>query len=374
MGKLFHISILIITVIIGCADQDMEGALDFSSHTVQARDIEVSVDLILNSDYSGAFYVGKIGDVNTDDRKRIYISDKITLAIKRFSEEGTYEMDIGRRGRGMGELMDFNSMMLAQDRLIAHDLVNRKLVYYHLNGRTAEEKKGIIDPDFPLGKLIHLNDHSQIAFLSLHRLNAESINYIHPYDHELNRVAASFGDYHQFKLSKVEPFNHLSMINAGNIAVDPKNNLYITPWVYSGVVYYFPFDSVNNKWRQASIIRGYTLNEESIVENVPDSDYRLSFHGRYFTGKLNHVSVGLFVRGNRVFHFTQMREDDVPQLGVEIFDKDGKFLSYNAITNDFHTSESIPSLEVLHMDQDNNFYLLVNPENILYRFQLPTEI
>jgi hypothetical protein len=81
------------------------------------------------------YMFSRISAVAVDDGGRIYVLDYSDAELRVFDRAGKHIRTIGRRGQGPGEFIaPFSLGITAQNTIMVHDLMNRRISYFSLDG------------------------------------------------------------------------------------------------------------------------------------------------------------------------------------------------------------------------------------------------
>lgn len=114
--------------------KELENVTLFSPDTQSADTIELVREQVFERN-EDVFINGYIGEMAVDERDRVYITaTKLGVVnIYVFDREGNYLTNIGREGRGPGELESIGSISIENDRLYLFDPRLQKFMIYSLD-------------------------------------------------------------------------------------------------------------------------------------------------------------------------------------------------------------------------------------------------
>lgn len=113
---------------------ELENLAVFSPDTQSADTVELVREQVFESN-EDVFINGYIGEMAVDERGRLYITATKpgVVNIYVFDQEGNYLTNIGREGRGPGELESIGSISIKNDRLYVFGPRLQKFLIYSLD-------------------------------------------------------------------------------------------------------------------------------------------------------------------------------------------------------------------------------------------------
>jgi hypothetical protein len=154
----------------------------------------------------------KVGEITTDSKNNIYVSDDYAYSVKRFNPDGIFQHEFGRRGKQDGEFRSFLFRMIcSKDTLAISELGNSRVLFFTSDGKFIRKFSvagTIVDIVF---------DEKRRIYTSLMPLSKKNGDYVLLYDN-LGRMVSSVFLQH---LSTEKSFNMVQL------AIDKKNNLIV---------------------------------------------------------------------------------------------------------------------------------------------------
>ena len=346
---------------------------------VPISDLHVELTLWLETAGEGDIHFGHIGNMRTDNEGNFYISDLISQSVKKLDRNGRFVQEIGKRGRGIGELMSIKSFNIVAGtngfkNVIVTDNVSRQINFYSLEGSLVSTHRMPNGTEFPKGSFqtyIDNNTHNHLFLYKLHERAPGENCLFHRFKFDFSKKEACFGDFRELKYHRNDTFHYLSQVHPGHMVVDGDSTIYYTPRFYDGLIYKYTKESLEGEWKISGIISGLVYHTKPFAENKEPEDYHVSYKGQRFYGKLLNQSVGFFKTSDGLIHFTRITvPGGVTWFGAEKYNKEGEFQEYLRIRfSEFENDYK--GLDVLHLDKDDYYYLVNNRKlpNI-YRFRL----
>lgn len=275
---------------------------------------------------------GILWDIAVDSEGCVYVSDPKAFNIKKFSGEGKFLKEIGRKGEGPGEFSHLSFIEIVKDKLIA--LSDRKFSFFTLKGEFIkfipwEIKKGLPE------EIEALSDGKIVMEIKEPFMGPKSrnIHYINLYDSELNYIKTVY----QKDLGEVK------FVKRGN--------------AFLSVIQKYPLEI---KWSispEGKIILGFNDKYEiSVIDPMKGEIF--SFHRKHKPVKvskserekfLKNKNLGIEVseykpvfddikvdsEGNIWVHLYRENSEE-ENTTFDVFSKDGKFINTVRIVNGYY--------------------------------------
>lgn len=102
-------------------------------------------------------FIGSVSDFSVDSQGNLWLLDGRNCNIKKYDEKGRFLKSISNKGRGPGELLLPASIFVSKDELYVLDLMLRKLMIFHKNGRYKQSL------DMKYSRLIKLSMNKELV-------------------------------------------------------------------------------------------------------------------------------------------------------------------------------------------------------------------
>ncbi len=214
-------------------------SLETKSEVIYTFNLAIGV-----SDQSEDYLLGKPIGIRTDSKGYIYIADRAQMKIKKFTNDGIFVEDIGRRGRGPGEFQDINTFEITpSEDFIIVDRGNLRYSSITKSGEQIFTEPIEIKPEWQFypDDIDFVND----TLISLFQEGA-SIEYAPRFQRDLFYLHS---DDLSTKLGSFFPFEDLDGLDdnfswihflgrPGSFVINnDKTKLFYSPEIYTGILY-----------------------------------------------------------------------------------------------------------------------------------------
>ncbi|MDZ7773020.1 MAG: 6-bladed beta-propeller [Balneolaceae bacterium] len=315
--------------------------------------------------------------IRTDSENRIYVAT-MNNSIRVFGPEGKYLKNIGRRGRGPGEFIGITAMAIGNnDELIVYDGRLRRLTKFFNFGDSLKSQT-LQHPTWTASNLVPL-PNEQFASVSIsapwiyeYADDLDPVDYqdkpVHLIDgYSWERIRSFFNVYDNMQFDKEKPVEaRFAMWGDYNLAKLNDSILAITHEITDGSIYL-----VNINSGEVREVQGHFTGRDSY--EMLDWQYRRS----YRENRVNLVtasatpntsqivyqirlrSTALLANDKWVLHFVQTAEGSQGEKNaytIELLDKEGKYLGYTSIEDDFTPRLETTIFFPKHLDDQNRLY------------------
>lgn len=303
--------------------------------------------------------------LKTDSIENVYIKDKSSQSIRKFSPNGEFICNIGNLGRGPGEFQDIISFEIINDKIKIFDRGNQKFSEFDINGNFIKDYR-ISDEYlscFSLTKLtaseIFALDISQIFNDEKFLIKIFSKDY--EVIHELGEIDKIVKN--DFWEKRILAFKKLKLC-----LVDT-SNIYFTKGLFDGNIYHL--QKMNMQWRliknqykklKHKASQNIDLEEAKRMYKTQKFKYPLAImsgSGSQNAIKVNNISLGLFKYSESDlihFHITCIGRNKY-LFFVDVIDKNLNLLNTIELGNYNTSNVHMFKKEILHIDRDLNFYI-----------------
>ncbi|MDZ7773022.1 MAG: 6-bladed beta-propeller [Balneolaceae bacterium] len=312
--------------------------------------------------------------IRTDSENRIYITT-MNNSIRVFSPDGKYLKNIGRRGKGPGEFISISAIAVGKnDELIAYDGRLGRLTWFYNFGDSLKSLN-LTHPDWTGSDIVPLPNNQfasvEIQFPWIYEVaDIDFVDYkdrlIHLIDGDSwEKTRSLFNVYDHMMFDKEEPVEaRFAMGGDYQLAKLNDTTLAITHKISDGSIYL-----VNTKSGYVREVQGHFAGHDSY--EILEWQYRRSYHeNRYnmvtasatpntstLVYQIKLRSRALLANNKWLLHFVQTAEGNNTTYNIEFIDKDGNYLGYTPIRDDFTTrQDDSPVFVAMHLDNQNQLY------------------
>ncbi len=298
-------------------------------------DVTISQELKIGElDGPEEFLFANIADVAVNSKGDIYVADSRLNEIRKFDKGGEYLLTIGRPGQGPGEFRSVSILTInSQDDLIAFDGRSDHISVFSDNGEHKKTIQQLMTDLWIAPSKIFVTEKGYVFFGK----PINSLKLFHEFDQEWN-LTESYIDY---EFIDNREFEEVSLDFYPDYCFFQENgNILYTKYYYDNQIFVYKNRKLEKIIRrEADIIKPYEIivfhdmNKAMNMQNDPKyQDYDIKLLGRRiaFFGKSFQNSLGLFqLSDGHIVNFMRMRKSkDVRELGVELYDSEGRFLKY----------------------------------------------
>lgn len=366
LNLLLH-QILIVVVCIFYIDNE----LTYGQAQNNAISIEYIEEWVIGDDASDPleYSLGQPWDVACDSNSNIFIADRGSMNIKAYNNEGKYLRTIGKRGRGPGEFMSFQTIYInSNNYLIVVDDVNYRISKFTNTGELVEEytmPKNEQDLFF-FNQIAQSNGDHYLAVYKKYGGAGDADEIFHIYSNNFEEKIYSFGSFQKLGYPQGGFSEAMARLVVGSISFINETSFLLAPSLYSGTIY--QFEKNNNKdWNLVKEINGHSTKEpayEDYGRNTDKENAKSIFtpQGK-LQGYINVSSEGIFkLKNGKIIHFTFTKiRDGVNknkwQFGAELFDQKLNYKGYYPLH--VFNENIIPFIPTVKTkDNEDNFYMI----------------
>ena len=279
------------------------------------------------------FLFVNIADVAVNSKGDIYVADSRLNEIRKFNKGGEYLLTIGRPGQGPGEFQSVSNLtMNNRDDLIAFDAIPRRFSVFSDNGEYKTTQQSMMDLSIAPSKIFVTNE----GYIFFGKAD-NSLELFHEFDQDWNLTKSAI----DYEFIDNREFEEVSLIfNPGYCFFQENGNILYTKYHYDNQILSYKNGELEKIIRkEADIIKPYEIivfhdmNKAVNMQKDPkyqDYDIGLFGPGIAFFGISFQNSLGLFqLSDGHIVNFISTRKSkDVRELGVELYDSEGRFLKY----------------------------------------------
>lgn len=264
--------------------------------------------------------------VAVDSTGRVYVADNQIPAIQVYDATGRHLRTIGREGRGPGEFHEIGELAVHGDTLTVVDRAG--IDQFSLGGASIASYQIESGGYTPRGLLRHPGGK---WILGWHQRRGGADSLLHVYTRGFESTEMAFVRGTRYTDDNVASRSTLTF-KFGSIGVNEDGHVLFAPYLYEGEIGQYAV--VDGSWTQTGTLTGYTERSAYEYEKV-SSDAPRTMEAQVHTsskGSFNvmyyNKSLGLFRRGDHIFHFTSIAREDRRLFGVEIYDSEGELKGY----------------------------------------------
>lgn len=272
-----------------------------------------------------------IDDIEVRDNGNLIISEVMRGVVTELSPDGSFLRRIGRQGDGPGEFRRPLMIEMIGDSLFLFDNLNSRLSIY---GEAGEYTKSVSTEHSMSNDLHRIEDG--FLNINLEQLNADDISVYSILDDEFNRMDAQRITLEDILKPYYQPvLKNMFFSDAMHSARTSKNTFLLTPQLYKGKIYEYTLSlpdglSLTDSLTGLQVDELYYESDKFFDINAYNPDNQDVINVR-----LKSLSLGLFVlEDGRVVHFVMKDNEEVREIGVELFGADRDFLGYKPIKTD----------------------------------------
>ena len=309
--------------------------------------------------------IGRMGHIKTDKNKKIYISDEMSLYIKVFNPNGTFDKNIGGRGQAPGQFQEITDFVIMGDSVLVFDRTLSVVHILDLDGKFIGSKK-ISSKSHVFPALVYSFGNKMIF---LNKSDNDN-NFLTINDFDKKESVLNFSD---IDLSDDNFFNGFVRWVPGHVAVH-QDKIYYAPALYTDKIYVSEFK--DNKWNM-SYMKGFTefekpytsLDEKSSKEYLKTlSNYGdFGYKDKKYLATIHTFSNGVYTFKNKIllnFIGTSTIKQKKTNLFVEVFDiKTALSIGYGEIKSLQKLDNTVitkPRLLPQYKDENDVFYVIDN--------------
>lgn len=299
---------------------------------------------------------GSISHVLTTDKEELILFDKLNQRVLVTDSAGLLLHSLRNFGRGPGEFINVTQMGLISNdsySFYLYDEGNSKILLY--------DKLFLYVKEYNLNYNIigasdsfYISDSiDEIIFLAKMSNKFENGDCLfHHFSILMQRVVKCTGDSKVLINESDEMYELFLQARTGRF-VKKEDSIYFSPRIYDGNIYRYQISELGLMFSKK--IGGYRNISRILLENADPPQYRLSYKGNVFSGRIGSESVGLFVYSNQLVHFTKLVGENGELLfGAEIHKGDTGVLTYVTLLESIENDLS--NIDVLHFSKNGILY------------------
>jgi hypothetical protein len=298
-----------------------------------------------------------IVDANINSKGDIYVADRGLNEIRKFNKDGEYLLTMGRKGQGPGEFQDIRTIAVnSHDDLIVFDSMLRRISIFSDNGEHIKTTK-ILMPDSWINPSKIFATNAKNVFFGI---ISNSLKLFHEFDRDWH-ITESYIDYEIVDNKEFEERFLGGFL--GYCWFQDNGDILYTKYFYDNQIFtYNNKELVKIVRRKSDIKKPYEVQvfhdvEKALAIKDPEYDLRAFGRGIAFLGKTHQCSVGLYqLSDGHIVNFLYLRRSkDIKELGVELYDSEGKFLKYSKLRENLYYN-------IRYMDSSDLFYAIEREE------------
>ena len=276
----------------------------------------------------------QIVDIAVNSKGDIYVADSRLNEIRKFDKDGKYLLTVGRPGQGPGEFQSVKTLSVNRhDDLIAFDDRLGRISVFSDNGEHKKTTQKLMTDSWIIPSRIFDTDSGYVFFGKL----SNSLRLFHTFDRDWN-IVDSHIDYEFIDNKEFEEHNLGGF--PGNCYFPNNGGILYTKYYYDNQIFIYKDNGLVKMVRRESDIKNpyevQVFHDAQKIRNMKweqGYDFKMYGPGIFFIGKTHLVSGGIYQLsdGYIVNFLTLRRSKGVWELGVELYDPEGKFLHYTKL-------------------------------------------
>jgi len=303
------------------------------------------------------FLFVSIVDATVNSKGDIYVADRGLNEIRKFNKDGEYLLTMGRKGQGPGEFQDIITVAVnSHDDLIVYDHMLKRISIFSDKGEHIKTTKILFPDSWIDPSKIFVTNAKYLLFGKL----GNSLKLFHEFDRDWN-ITESYIDY---EIIDNKEFEELILgISLGHCWFQDNGDILYTKYFYDNQIFtYKNKELVKIVRRESDIKKPYEIQVFHDVEKAraikdPEHDLRAFGPGIAFLGKIHQCSLGLYqLSDGHIVNFLYLRRSkDIKELGVELYDSEGKFLKYSKLGENLYYN-------IRYLNSSDLFYAIEREE------------
>lgn len=273
-----------------------------------------------------------VSDIEVRDNGNIVVSEVMRGVVTELSPNGSFIRRIGRQGNGPGEFRRPFMIEMIDDSLFLFDNLNSRLSIY---GQSGEYIKSV-STEYSFSNDLH---RIEGGFLNINydQLSAGDASVYSIFDKEFNKMDVRNITLEDILRPYYQPI-HRNMLfsDVMHSAKKSKNTFLLTPQLYKGKIYEYTL-SLPDGLSLSDSLTGLPV-DELYYESDKFFDinaYNPETKDDEINVRLKSLSLGLFIlEDGKIVHFVMKDNEEIREIGVELFGADKDFLGYKPIKTD----------------------------------------
>jgi hypothetical protein len=303
-----------------------------------------------------------VADVTVNSQGDVYIADRKLNEIRKFSKEGKYLLTIGRQGQGPGEFQSIRTLgtNIHGDLMAFDGRLGRISVFSEDGEHKATTKKLLVDSWIDVSRIIPWGENAVLMGKMSNSLKLF---------HEFDRDWSLKGSYMDYQFVDHKEFEEQSLgFSPGNCHFQKNGDVLYSKFHYDNQIFlYRKNELLRIISRESDIKKPYEVQvfhdvQKAMAIRDPEYDFKSFGQGAAYVGKTHQSSIGIFSMSNGdIVNFLSLRRSkDLWELGVELYDSDGKFLKYTKLgDNLFYDIRCQDSNDLFYAIQRKEFHMVV---------------
>ena len=272
-----------------------------------------------------------VSDIEVRENGNVIVSEVMRGVVTELSSDGSFIRRIGRQGDGPGEFRRPWMIEMIGDSLFLFDNLNSRLNVYGKSGEFLQS----VPTEYSLSNDLHKIEE---GFLNINydMFNADGESVYSVLDEEFKKVDVSKITLENILGSYYRPINKTMLFTDAMHSAKTSNATFLlTPQLYKGKIYEYTLAlpeglSLSDSLTGLPVDELYYESDNFFDINAYDPEKRDGINIRFKS-----LSLGLFVQvDGKVVHFVMKDNEEVREIGVELFGADKNFLGYKPIKTD----------------------------------------
>ncbi len=303
------------------------------------------------------FLFVSIVDATVNSKGDIYVADRGLNEIRKFDKDGEYLLTMGRKGQGPGEFQNIRTVAVnSHDDLIVYDHMLKRISIFSDNGEHIKTTKILFPDSWIDPSKIFVTNAKYLLFGKL----GNSLKLFHEFDRDWN-IIESYIDYEIVDNKEFEEF--IFGISLGHCWFQDNGDILYTKYFYDNQIFTYKNKKlVKIVRRESDIKKPYEIQvshnaKKAMAIKDPEYDLKAVGPGIAFLGKTHQCSLGIYqLSDGYIVNFLYLRRSkDIKELGVELYDSEGKFLKYSKLGENLYYN-------IRYLDSSDLFYAIEREE------------
>lgn len=279
------------------------------------------------------FLFVNIVDVAVNSKGDIYVADRRLNEIRKFNKDGEYLLTMGRQGQGPGEFQGIKTIsVINHDNLITYDNAVGRISLFSDDGEHIKTTKKLLTDSWIEPSKIFETTANYIFFGKL----KNSLKLFHEFNKDWDLIESYFN----YEIIDNKEFEESSIgAHPGNCVFQGPGDFLYTKYFYDNQIFAcLSKELVKIVEKDSEINKPYEVQVFHDVKKARDTrgteyNYRLFGQGIAFAAKTYQFSLGLYqLSDGSIVNFLYLRRSkDTWELGVELYDSEGRFLKYSKL-------------------------------------------
>ena len=321
INRVMRVFLLAVTLIavVNCgghkAERGLEPEINYMEvHRIQGDTLFISID-----------------DIEVRDNGNMIISESMRGYVTELSPDGELVRRIGRKGNGPGEFQRPMMIELIGDSLFLFDAVNSRFNVFDSSGQYIRS----LSSEHAITNDLYKFENGFLNF-KMDPFGRDEKPIYSFYDQSLNKKEVQKITLEDILGSYYKPIHQTMFFTDALHSVQTGEDTFLmTSQLYTGKIYEYTLNSSGSLVISDSL-EGFEV--ESLYyesDKFPDINFYDYDSGNVVDVRLKSLSLGLFMlEDGKIVHYVMKDDEEVREIGIELFSSGKEFLGYKAIKTD----------------------------------------